>query len=401
MTVEKNRTSRVKRILIFSMMFLLSGGIAFGGSILYQTGAETVMRNTIMVLAGTGIVIYAYLLSEAMGLFLYRNEGKYGKFSFVYLVSLAAAVFFPVLPATGWPFLVLFVLLGVFSNSVTGVAAGSVCLLLAVNFSGGDMTVFWLYFISGLTGILVFSNLNDDFLVGMPVVISLLVLLLCLTANRILFSREPLKAEQFTIPLLNLLVCCVLLLIILKAFSSSVIHKDQEKYMEINDPECPLLVQLKNLSKEEYYHAIHTAYLGDRIAKRLQLDDAAVKACGYYHRIGKLKGENTWENVSAICEEYHFPAKTKKILKEYVDGTEKVVSRETIIVLFADCIVSSILYLFEKDPMAQLDYRQLIDTVFKKKLETDELWGNEISLAQLCEMKKIFVEEKLYYDFLR
>ena len=83
------------------------------------------------------------------------------------------------------------------------------------------------------------------------------------------------------------------------------------------------------------------------------------------------------------------------------DGTEKVVSRETIIVLFADCIVSSILYLFEKDPMAQLDYRQLIDTVFKKKLETDELWGNEISLAQLWEMKKIFVEEKLYYDFLR
>ncbi len=399
--MEKNRTSRVKRILIFSMMFLLSGGIAFGGSILYQPGVETVMRNTIMVLAGTGIVIYAYLLSEAMGLFLYRNEGKYGKFSFVYLVSLAAAVFFPVLPATGWPFLVLFVLLGVFSNSVTGMAAGSVCLLLAVNFSGGDMTVFWLYFISGLTGILVFSNLNDDFLVGMPVVISLLVLLLCLTANRILFSREPLKAEQFTIPLLNLLVCCVLLLIILKAFSSSVIHKDQEKYMEINDPECPLLVQLKNLSKEEYYHAIHTAYLGDRIAKRLQLDDAAVKACGYYHRIGKLKGENTWENVSAICEEYHFPAKTKKILKEYVDGTEKVVSRETIIVLFADCIVSSILYLFEKDPMAQLDYRQLIDTVFKKKLETDELWGNEISLAQLWEMKKIFVEEKLYYDFLR
>lgn len=399
--MEKNRTSRVKRILIFGMMFLLAGGTAFGGSMLYQPEEETLLRNTIMVLAGTGIVIYAYLVSEAMGLFLYRNEGKYGKFAFVYLVSLAAAVFFPVLPVTGWPFLVLFVLLGVFSNSVTGMAAGSVCLLLAVNFSGGDMTVFWLYFISGLTGILVFSNLNDDFLVGMPVIISLLVLLLCLTANVVLFSKEPLKLEQFTIPAFNLMVCCVLLLIILKAFSSSVIHKDQEKYMEINDPECPLLVQLKNLSKEEYYHAIHTAYLGDRIAKRLQLDDAAVKACGYYHRIGKLRGENTWENVSAICEEYHFPASTKRILKEYVDGSEKVVSKETIIVLFADCIVSSILYLFEKDPKAQLDYRQLIDTVFKKKLETEELWGNEISLAQLWEMKKIFVEEKLYYDFLR
>lgn len=386
---------------MFGMMFFVSGGIAFAGSLLYQPETQMLMRNTVMVLAGSGIVIYAYLLSEEMDWFTYRNEGKYGKFAFVYLGSLVAAVFFPYLPVTGWPFLVLFILLGVFSNGITGIAAGSVCLLLAVNFSGGDMSVFWLYFISGLAGILMFSNLNDEFLVGLPVIISLSVLILCLTANVILFSREQLSAEQFTIPALNMMTCCILLLIILKAFSSSVIHKDQEKYMEINDPECPLLVQLKNLSREEYYHAIHTAYLGDRIAKRLRLDDAAVKACGYYHRIGKLKGENTWENVSAICDEYHFPAKTKRILKEYVDGSESVVSKETIIVLFADCIVSSILYLFEKDPKAQLDYKQLIDTVFKKKLETDELWGNEISLAQLHEMKEIFVEEKLYYDFLR
>lgn len=397
----KNKTSSVKRIVVFGVMFLLAGGIAFGGSLLHQPGTETLMRNTVMVFAGTGIVSYAYLLSEATGLFIYRNEGKYGMFAFAYLGCLAAAVFFPYLPVTGWPFLVLFVFLGVFSNGITGIAAGSVCLLLAVNFSGGDMSVFWLYFISGLAGILLFCNLNDDFLVGLPVIISLLVLILCLTANVILFSKEQLSTEQFLIPAINVMICCILLLIILKAFSSSVIHKDQEKYMEINDPECPLLVQLKSLSKEEYYHAIHTAYLGDRIAKRLQLDDAAVKACGYYHRIGKLKGENTWENVSAVCEEYHFPANAKKILKEYVDGSEKVVSKETIIVLFADCIVSSILYLFKKDPKAQLDYKQLIDTVFKKKLETDELWGNEISLAQLYEMKKIFVEEKLYYDFLR
>lgn len=382
-------------------MFVLAGGIAFAGSLLHQPGTDTLIRNTVMVLAGTGIVIYAYLLSEVLGLFLYRNEGKYGKFTLVYLVSLVAAVFLPYLPVTGWPFLVIFVLLGVFSNSITGMAAGSVCLLLAVNYAGGDMSVFWLYFVSGLAGILMFSNLNDDFLVGMPVIVSLLVLILCLTANVILFSKESFSMSQFTIPAMNIMICCLLMLIILKVFSTSVIHKDHEKYMEINDPECPLLVQLKDMSKEEYYHAIHTAYLGDRIAKRLQLDDAAVKACGYYHRIGRLKGENTWENVSAICDEYHFPANTRKILKEYVDGSEKVVSRETIVVLFSDCIVSSILYLFQKDPRAQLNYKQLIDTVFKKKLETEELWCNEISLAQLHEMKKIFVEEKLYYDFLR
>lgn len=401
MNVEENRKNFWKRILVFAIMFILSGCIVFAGGILYQDTTEELIRDVVMVLAGTGIVIFSFTLSEINGFFIYHNETRYGRFAIMYIISLIASLLLPYLPVTGWPFLVIFVLLGVFSNGMTGLTAGSICLLMAVNYTGGDYSIFLLYFISGLAGILVFSTLDDDFRVGFPILISMLILMLCLTANVVLFAKEQLSAAQFMIPAVNLMICCILLLISLKMFSSTVIHRYREKYMEINDPECPLLVQLKDMSKEEYYHAVHTAYLGDKIAKRLNLDDAAVKACGYYHRIGKLKGENNWENVSAICREYHFPPRTRKILKEYVDADEKVVSKETIIVLFADCIVSSILYLFAKDPKADLDYEQLIDTVFRTKLETDELWGNEISLAQIHEMRKIFIEEKLYYDFLR
>ncbi len=399
--MEKSKTIVWKKILIFGMMFLISGLIALAGSLLYGNNTEEQIRNVVMVMTGTGVVIFAFLMSELNGLFIYRNEGKYSRFALMYLGGLIASVFLPYLPITGWPFLVIFVLLGVFSNGVTGVTAGSACLLMSVNFSGGGFSIFWLYFISGVVGILVFSRLNDEFHVGLPMFISLSILTLCLTANVILFSAEKLSPGQFTIPMINLGVCFILLLVSLKMFSTAVIHRNREKYMDINDPEFPLLVQLKDMSKEEYYHAIHTAYLSDRIARRLGFDDAAAKACAYYHRIGKLRGDNTWENVSAVCSEYHFPPNTKKILKEYVDESEKIVSRETTVVLFADCIVSSIQYLFEKDPKAKLDYVQIIDTVFQKKMETDELWGNEISLAQIHEMKKIFIEEKLYYDFLR
>lgn len=399
--MEKSKIPFWKKTLIFGIMFILSGIVALAGSLLYRRNTEEQIRNVVMVLTGTGVVIFAFLMSEVNGLFIYRNEGKYGRFTVMYLGSLTASVLLPYLPVKGWPFLVIFVLLGVFSNGVTGVVAGSACLLLSVNFSGGEFGIFWLYFISGVVGILVFSTLDDEFRVGLPLFISLSVLTLCLTANVVLFSTERLSFGQFLIPLVNLIICCILLLISLKVFSSAVIHKNREKYMDINDPEFPLLVQLKEMSKEEYYHAIHTAYLSDRIARRLGLDDAAAKACAYYQRIGKLRGDNTWENVSAICNEYHFPPNTKKILKEYVDESEKIVSKETTVVLFADCIVSSILYLFKKDPKAELDYAQIIDTIFQKKLETDELWGNEISLAQIHEMKKIFIEEKLYYDFLR
>lgn len=399
--MEKDNKKAVKRILYFGLMFVFAGVITFAGSLLYGKDADAIIRNIVMILAGTGIVIFAFTMEELNQRFIYRNEGKYARFALMYLGSLTASLFLPYLPVAGWPFLVIFVLLGVFSDGITGLAAGSVCLLLSVYFSGGDFSIFWLYFISGAAGILVFATLNEEFKVGLPMFISLAILTLCLTANVILLSQEQLSVVQFMIPAINLIVCCILLLVSLKLFSTSVIHRNREKYMEINDPEFPLLVQLKEMSKEEYYHAIHTAYLSDRIARRLGLDDAAAKACAYYQRIGLLKGDNTWENVSAICKEYHFPPNTKKILKEFVDNSEKIISSETIVVLFADCIVSSILYLFEKDPKAELDYAQLIDTVFRKKLETDELWGNEISLAQIYEMKKIFVEEKLYYDFLR
>ncbi len=400
-TISQKNSNMLTRIVVFMIMFAFAGLIAWFGSILYQSEPDHMIRNVVMVLAGTGIVIFSFTLSEISGFFVYRNEGHYGRFALTYLISLTAAVFLPFLPVTGWPFLVLFVMLGVFSNSMTGLAAGSLCLLLAVNFAGCDYAVFWLYFISGMAGILVFSTLDEDFKVGIPAIISMLVLALCLTANVILFAEEELSAAQFLIPGVNLMICFILLLVCLKIVSSMVVHRYRDKYMEINDPECPLLVQLKELSKEEYYHAIHTAYLGDKVARNLGIDDAAVKACGYYHRIGKLKGENTWENVSAICDKYHFPPKARQILKEYVDPDAKIVSKETIVILFADCIVSSILYLFEKDPKAELDYEKLIDTVFKKKFETEELWGNELSLAQLYKMKKIFVQEKLYYDFLR
>lgn len=399
--MEENKKSGWKRGLILTLLFLGTGGIAFLGTVFYQGNTENMLRNVIMTMTGCGIVILSYRFCETNQLFVYENEGRYGRFTILFLLCLSAGIFFPFLPVTGWPFLVIFVLLSIFSNTVTGVMAGSVCLLLTIQYAGESYDIFWLYFIVGITGALLFSTIREEFKVGIPIVLSLLVLVLCLTANVILFANEKLSFAQFLIPAINAMLCCILLLVILKLFSSLVIHRYRDKYMELNDPQCQLLVQLKELSKEEYYHAIHTAYLSDRIAKRLSLDEAAVKTCGYYHRIGKLRGENSWENVSAICEEYNFPPKPRKLLQEYVDEKQKIVSKETIVVLFSDCVVSSILYLFAKTPKAEIDYKQLVDTIFQKKMGTSELWENEITLKEFYEMKKIFIEEKLYYDFLR
>lgn len=392
---------KIKITIGFVMMFVLSGVIAGTGSLLYNMSAAEIICNTVMVMLGTGIVIFSLAASEIYELYFYPNQGKYGKFTVFYLAGLALSLLFPLLPVSGWPFLIIFVLLSLFSNSISGLTAGSVCLMLSILLmSNGSIHVFFLYFISGLVGVMVFSRLNESFKVGIPAFISLLCLLIGLLVNVVLFE-ESLSVPQLIIIPINLMVNFILLLIILKIFSNSVIHKERNKYMDLNDPEFPLLVQLKELSKEEYYHAVHTAYLCDKIAKRLGYDDTVVKACGYYHRIGILKGEVSWENTKEICAEYHIPNDVRKILEEYMVPSQTIASKETMVVLFADCIVSSISRLFAKDSKAKLDYEKIVDTIFNNKMKSEKMWKNSMSLGELKEMRKIFSEEKLYYDFLR
>lgn len=400
---ESSKKQKIIQVMQFIFVFLLSGMIACGGSFLYGKEMQELICNTVMVLLGTGITIFALKTSEINELYFYENQGNYKNFCLFYVLAMFAAVLFPLLPVAGWPFLVVFVVLSLFSNSISGLVSGSVCLMLAVILeSEGTYHEFFLYFFSGLVGIMVFNRLNANFKVGVPIFISLLCLMVCLTANLVLFEQEKLNLSQLMIAAFNLMLSLILLLIVLKIFSNSVILKYRDRYLELNDPECPLLVQLKEKSKEEYYHAIHTAYLSDKIARSLGLDDMAAKACGYYHRIGQLKGDNTWENIQSICEEYKFPPNARKILQEYTDPDLPMASKEAVVVLFSDKIVSSIIYLFSQDAKAELDYQQIVDTVFRKKIiESNALWKNSITLAQLQEMRKIFIEEKLYYDFLR
>lgn len=117
-------------------------------------------------------------------------------------------------------------------------------------------------------GILVFSYVNEKFKIWLPLFISMLMQFVCLSIQEVLYANEVLSLGIFTIPMVNLLVSVILLIILLKFFSFSIIYRERDIYVDINDPECPLLVELKNYSKEEYYHAVHTAYLCDRIAKK-------------------------------------------------------------------------------------------------------------------------------------
>lgn len=383
------------------LMFLLTVIISAAASFMYQKEVIQAAGIAIIAAAGCGSVIFSLERSREESSFLFDNEEHLWRFLIIYIIALLGSILFPLLPVGGWPYLVIFIGLMLFSNQIIGLSAGSVLLMVSIMIQGSDISSFFVYFIGGLVGITVFSYVDKSFKIWLPLLCSLLVQLVCLSVQEVLFVNEVLHVQMFTIPAVNIMVCLILLMILLKFFSFSIIYGDRDIYMDINDPECPLLVELKAFSKDEYYHAIHTAYLCDRIAKRLDMDDAVVKACGYYHRIGTIKGKNSWENVSSTLQEYNFPFEVQSILKEYIDQSERILSRETVVLLFCDTVISSVSYLFSRESEIDMDYQKIICAIFKKKLESGIIDYSRISLGELQEMKKILVEEKLYYDFLR
>lgn len=397
--MEINRkTDRLQEAAVFFLTVFISGVAAF----LYGYTEKEIVKIVILSCVSTGCVVFTIEESRIFDGFLFDNSENLWRFTILYFFSLTGSVVFPMFPAGGWPYVAIFTGLMLFSGQLIAVCAGCNLLFVSMLLSpSASNDLFMIYFVSGVAGVLLFSGLDESFRVWLPLVISLMVQFVCLCLHEVLMVNEAFHPEMFLVPAVNILVNLILLLILLKFFSFSIIYRTRDTYMDINDPECPLLVKLKEFSREEYFHAIHTAYLCDRIAKQLDLDDAAAKAGGYYHKIGILKGENSFENVKLVLEEYKVPEKVMEILKEYLNKEEDIVSKETAILLISDTMISSISYLFSKDANARLDYEKLIQAVFKKKLESGILNHNRLSIGELEEIKKILMEETLYYDFLR
>ena len=400
--MEENKDTQGLKTFFISvaMFFITILCVAFSSYILGQD-ETSILRNAVVSALCIGIVLFAMAQAKENSLYDYDNKSYYGRFFLCYIIGLLISIVCGKLPAGGWPFVPVFVLLALFSNSLIGICAGSTFLMISILLSGADVGIFFLYFVSGVAAVCVFRGLDENYKVGVPVVVSLVVLIVNITAEMILFENAKLNLEMFVIPMINVILTCILLIVILKIFSYLVIYKYRDRYMEINDPECPLLVQLKDKSREEYYKAVHTAYLSDKIARKLGFDDKIAKAGGYYHRIGYLKGENSWETVCEIGKEYLFPPEVLETLKEFLEKDSKIVRKETAVIYFAEAVVNSILFMIAENHDAKLDYDQIIETVFEKKQESPAFQECKISIGELNHMEKMFKEEKLYYDFLR
>ncbi len=395
--MEENKKSKG-----FVLIFFLVGIVTAAAGYFYGKEYLEVVRNVILSLLGMGTILYLLEYEGQSKGLDYDNAEHKERFFLIFFISLLCAVVFPFIPAAGWPYLAIFIVLSLFSNSLVGLVAGALLLMITLMYGNGTgIADFFIYFIVGAAGIILFRQLDETYKVGARVFLSLITLFVALSAGYVLLVNEVFSIQLFLIPVINFFMNLLLIMIILKYFSFAVIHKYRERYMDLNDQEFPLLVSLKEKNMGEYFHAVHTAYLCDQAAKQLGLDEVLLKAGGYYHRIGVVKGENTWENIEEVSKEYKFPPKLVRLLREYNHKEEALVSKEAVVLKLADTVISVVGSMFRKDANVILNYPLLMDAIFRKKIESGVLDGSEITMQEINRIKKVLLEEKLYYDFLR
>lgn len=346
------------------------------------------------------VFLYVFLVALNNNSFSYYTRIRMHRFALAFAAGVLICILQVYLPYLLWLYLPLAVMLTVFSCMQTGLAAFLYLLFFQCMLQPPEAIVFFGFSLIGMIGILLFGCLDEDFLFGMPLFLSLLfeaILLLLID----LALQVRLTFDSFLYTAINIFISFFVLTMCLKYLSFHVLHKDRDKYQEINDPEYGLLVELRKSSSKAYFHAIHTAYFSEKIAKKIGADDLLAKAGGYYHKIGRMRGDNNLKNALKIAQENEFPPALVELLKEYGGKNTVLRSKEAAIVIFADAMVSSVTFLFEKDSNATLDYERIANVVFQKQMTSGLLDKCQLTMDELTTIRKIFVEETLYYDFLR
>lgn len=379
---------------LFCMLLVVSG--IYGVSYIEQLAFDKTLSCMVMAVLGVTLVGFRIRREYLDDELHYDNAKHLFRFWLGFLGGIAVSFACVFLPVEGWPFLPVFVMLSLFSSPVAGIAASIVLMMIPALLSAASVGVFFLYLLSGIFGVCLFCRIENEVKIGIPLFLSVLSLLVCETASLILTANKRPGFEDFVVPMVNLIISCVLLLVLIKVFSTQVVYPLRVQYLELNDTESEILVKCKKEDRDKYFHGVHTAYFCERIAGKFSMDVNAIKCAAYYHKIV--------EEDPAIMLRYKFPPAAIRLLNEYItrdQGEHDSWEKETAVLLCADEIVSRITKLLKEDKNATPDYDKIVDSVFKKFDDRKVFYNSNLTLKELISMHKIFKEEKLYYDFLR
>ncbi len=286
-------------------------------------------------------------------------------------------------------------------TSINTAAVSLIVFLMVSMCVSGEGSFYVLYYM--ICSLALFFQLPDDkaykrsnpAVVSFVLIRSVLFVIVCFILN-VEFTPELILTAAG-----GLVLDTVILILGLYRLKQDVIFKLDNEMTLISDPEHPLLKALREESRFEFFRAVHTAYLCSKCARIIGLNEHLLKALGYYHRIGYLRGDNQNlpQKTVSIAMDNGFSPKLIDCLRQYGLMTRDTIGREAAVTILCDRLVHSIMEEFKKSD--KVDYIRHIEAAIDSIFEDPALQVTLLSLKEINELETTLKGEKLYYDFLR
>lgn len=372
-------------------MLLIPASIALGaflGSMIMSADLYGAVRNIVLCTSAAAATVFSFQAGRLSGSFFY-DDGEYPqRFFFLYLCGILCALVFTVLPVTGWMFLFFFVALARVSDSVTGICGGtSLLVLTTVLCEQVSLSTFLVYLLSGMIGIALFAHQKGEFFTAVPLGLSLGCQLLLIFAGELLIQNRKLVFEDTLVPFANIVMNGILICIFLQYYINKVAKKTDNLYAALNNPEYAVMIQMRENSPEDYYCAIHTAYLVERITTDMGLDVRSAKCAAYY---GHLPAEQ--------LERISFPEPVESLISEVKGEGIALRKKEAVIVGICYTVIREIQRINRQNAGKKMDYGKLIHLMFEKRFHMEALAETDITLSNLRYIEKRLTEEQMYYE---
>ncbi len=376
----------------FLIMILIPAIVSAMEIFLIQNTITGAVRNLIVIAIIAFIMVYTL-----------KDELGFGGVMLITLCALLSSVqaFIPdfIMPVAAFSVIIAFVV-------TPNAGFSSIIFFSAMPFMASERSFeYFLFFIAtGAIGtVLMYIKSKNGRYFEALAVFSLIYIMLYTAL--IILKRMSLNVDIIAFPILGLILDIVIMEIAGYNYYINVVKRKEDQYTSVIDPEFPLLIRLKNNNKEEYKRAIHTAHFTELFADKFGYDKVIMKGLGFYHRIGVLDEDDASLPIRTvkIATEEEFPEELIRFLKEYGEvKAEERTSAEVSICIIADTIITHLMEEYANKNY-KTDMNKFVDKTILKMFsgKNSILKRSEIPYDDLEQIRKIFKEEKIYYDFLR
>lgn len=364
----------IVRYLIIALAFLIPmAGAALKGVLRQETTEQMVQ----------GLILTALFSFLVLGKAVCKKEEVW--FYQCLLISYAVSVLCYFLPVAGWPYGLVFVIWTLYASTLDACIYPSLLLVILAFFKASGNGMEWLaYFFLGLTACILFSRWKEEKNTNYSLIVFGCCFLICQCVFSVLSRGIRIDLERLIILIANLLITLILCVVILKGYLRNILERYSDAYSILNEPTNPLLEEFKELQPKEYMLRIHIAYFCERIAKQIGIAAEPIRCATLY---------------MTMQDKADFPPKVREIWEEYKGKTKDLITTETLVLMTSEKVVTALSTYIEKHGKKdnyQAEIHAILNLIENKQL----CYQSHVTYRDWQRIKKVFLEEKLYYDFL-